>query len=281
MQSFKARIFVCGTDSPLNQLSSTVAFQLNMRDKKLEPTKVPPWHILILNTKESNDVYRSKELPSIVHVPEFKKTCGQTTETIREHFYERQSIQGEFTSDFHLHSFPFDSQLLKIEMSLDCPTYIAYFDKAWLAANRYYGNKEETVVKDSTIQLDVAFKQVLESSEWELNVDDIFYSLRNYEVILKTKHNKEDKTNYGKSFPATTVQGKVHRYAEYIRTKLLKNKRDTGYSRLTIGIYPFLYIYILSFVYLSIRYSLFMFVYHIHIYIYIHSRLYIIVIKTS
>ncbi len=104
----------------------------------LKPNKYLPWQISILNTKEYRDTYTTKQHIESYENKNKQSTCTTYQTLIREHFYERQNISGEFASDFYLQSFPFDHQLLKIEISLDCPMYIAAFDQQWLAANRRY-----------------------------------------------------------------------------------------------------------------------------------------------
>jgi len=88
--------------------------------------------MLLVNQISYVDLYKEKDLPRIRH---FKKGSFGFVD-MPEHFFERQQVRAEFKTEFNFQAYPFDKQILKIEISLDCPIYVAQFDKIWLATNR-------------------------------------------------------------------------------------------------------------------------------------------------
>lgn len=145
-QSFFSNFYIGVHDRNKDESTSgTKSFQMAYSPNKehwqdnFSSCELPKWHTTLLNAVEFKDLYNEKNLPSTRRFEDGT-------------FMERHQVNATFFTDFHLECFPFDSQLLKIIVSLDAPAYVATFHDSF---NRH------------SVTQDDAYKQILEKAEWK------------------------------------------------------------------------------------------------------------------
>ena len=128
-QDCSAEIFLGAYNS--SERSATVAFQraYSASDEgaiqaQFSSSRRPLWNPVIINAYDIDDIYSGKFLPT------YRLFEEDGT------FYCRQHVQCQLHQTFDFRAFPFDDQVLKIEISLDVSAKNAVFDK-----NRIYVNE--------------------------------------------------------------------------------------------------------------------------------------------
>lgn len=122
-QSFGLDVWMAAWTSGLND-SSTNAFQLSYENsdavfddrfhKDENRTMRPMWHIALQNAKDVEYCYRKKGMPTVRAFDD-------------KRWFERQHVHCRVVDNMDLESFPFDTQRLKLTISLDVSTKVAHF----------------------------------------------------------------------------------------------------------------------------------------------------------
>lgn len=149
-QSYGVDCWMAAWTDGLND-SSTNAFQMSYEnqeaifddrfDNEEYRTLRPMWHLNLQNAKDVEYVYRQKGMPTVRAFDD-------------KRWFERQHVHCRVVDNMDLESFPFDTQRLKLTISLDVSTKIAYF---------VTGPKDQSFIE---IVKDPGSDKLLDETEW-------------------------------------------------------------------------------------------------------------------